>query len=176
MEKQEAQSNIEFDFKGKDEKFKETKELILDLESQYNTRLQTVTVGAEKAAATVDISGATMKINSNAPEVALHDFAHTLANSSADKYGLTNDEEFWKEIRKIRTQYHKDVDQTQDVTRWISTYEHSNKSIDEFMADAFAQAKAHEMGIPLPDKYGNDYTYSEQVLKAIDKHFKKKKR
>ena len=170
----ENQSNIEFDFKGKEEKFEQSKELILELESEYQTRLQKVTVGAEKAAGTVDMSGATLKkINSNAPEVALHEFAHTLADSSADKYGLTHDEEFWKEIRAIRNKYHRDVDQDQDTSRWISTYEHSNKSIDEFMCDAFTHAKAKELGLSLSDKYGNDYTYSDQVLDTVNKYFGK---
>lgn len=170
---QQEESKIIFDLKGKDEKFANSKELILKLESQYNTRLQTVTVGAQKAAGDVDMSGATMRLNSNSPEIAIHEFAHTLANSSADKYGLTHDEEFWKEIRKVRTQYHKDVDKTGDTSRWISGYEHSNRSVDEFMCEAFTQAKMRELGLEIPSKYGDDFTYSQRVLDTVDKYFGK---
>ena len=84
---------------------------------------------------------------------------------------MTNDNDFWKEIRKIRTTYRKDVEN--DSKRWISAYEHSNKALDEFAAEAFAQAKMKQMGIALPDKYGTDTTYSDQVLAVVDKYFKK---
>ncbi len=162
-------SNIKFDFKGKDEKFKESKELILQLEQQYNTRLENVTKGALNAAGDVDMSGATMRLNSNEPAVTIHEFGHTLANSLADKYGLTHDEEFWKEIDKIRRDYRKDVGQ--DSSRWISSYEHSNKSKDEFMCEAFTQAKMRELGLEIPARYGDDFTYSQIVLDAVDKYF-----
>lgn len=166
---------IEFDFKGNEEKHLKQKNIIQKLASEYKTRLHKVTVGAKKAAGTVDMSGATMRLNAIHEDVALHEFAHTLANSDADKYGLTSDKEFWKEIRKVKRAYHKDVDKSSDTSRWISFYEHSNKSIDEFFAEAFAHAKMREMGIEIPDKYGSDFTYSEKVLKIVDKYFKKVK-
>lgn len=143
------------------------------LVNEYRNRLTNVTVGARRAAGNVDISGAEMRLNSKSIETAVHEFAHTMANSSADKYGLTNDKGFWKEIKKIYREYHKDVDKNYDVHKRISSYEYAQRSIDEFMAEAFAHAKMRELGIPISDTYGNDYTYSQRVLDAIDKYFKK---
>lgn len=164
--------NFEKTFTDK-EKFEDSRKCITSLSREYNTRLETVGTGAEKAGGDVDMSGATMRLSSADPTVAIHEFAHTLANSSAEKYGLTNDSDFWKEIKKIRRAYHKDVDADGDTNRWISSYEHSSKSIDEFMAEAFTHAKAKELGYDLPSKYGNDFKYSRQVLEIINKYFKK---
>ena len=164
---------ITFDFKNNDDKYSLSNEIIEKLSNQYNTRLQRVTIGAEKAGGDVQISGAVMRLNSTQASVAIHEFAHTLANSNADKYKLTNDVEFWKEIKKVYRQYHKDVDKLQDSSRWISSYEHSSRKIDEFMAEAFTHAKLRELGIDVPSRYGDDYTYSQKVLDIVDKYFKK---
>lgn len=165
---------IAFEEKIKDNnKFASARKMIQELSSEYNTRLGEVTVGAEKAAGDVDISGFRMRLNTSQPATVLHEFAHTLANSSADKYGITNDKEFWKEIKKVRRAYHKDVDAKQDPRRWISAYEHSSRDVDEFMAEAFAHAKAEELGLELPSKYGKDFTYSRKVLEIVNKYFKK---
>lgn len=162
---------VQFDWKGNPHK--EQEQIITRLTKEYNTRLQHVTVGAKKAAGTVDMSGATMNLSAKDIRTAVHEFAHTMANSAADKYGLTNDGEFWKEIKKIRRAYKKDVDAKQDTFRWISGYEHGSSSIDEFFAEAFTQAKLKEMGIKLPSEYGSDFTYSKKVLTTVDKYFKK---
>ena len=162
---------VRFDWKGTPHK--EQEQIITRLTKEYNTRLKQVTVGAEKAAGTVDMSGTTMNLSAKDVGTAVHEFAHTMANSVADKYGLTNDGEFWKEIKKIRRAYKRDVDAKQDISRWISGYEHGSSSIDEFFAEAFTQAKLNEMGIKLPSKYGSDFTYSKKVLAAVDKYFKK---
>lgn len=162
---------VQFDWKGNPHK--EQEQIITRLTKEYNTRLQHVTVGAKKAAGTVDMSGATMNLSAKDIRTAVHEFAHTMANSAADKYGLTNDGEFWKEIKKIRRAYKKDVDAKQDTSRWISGYEHGSSSIDEFFAEAFTQAKLKEMGIKLPSEYGSDFTYSKKVLTTVDKYFKK---
>lgn len=168
-------SPVQFDAKISDDpKYKGAVDLIGNLTSEYNSRLERVTVGAERAAGDVDVSGERMRLNSSQGTVVLHEFAHTLAGTAADKFGLTNDQEFWKDVRKIMRQYHKDVDATQDVTRWISTYEHSSRNVDEFMAEAFAHAKAKELGLEIPKKYGSDFTYSRQVLETVNKYFKKK--
>lgn len=155
------------------DKYKPVRKLIQDLTKEYETRLETVGTGAERAAGDVDISGSKMRLNTSQEVAALHEFAHTLANSKADKYGLTNDKEFWKEIRKVYREYRKDVDAAQDTKRWISSYEHSSRDIDEFMAEAFAHAKAREKGIEVPSKFGSDYTYSQKVLQIINKYFKR---
>lgn len=165
---------ITFDEKiAERERYATSSRIVSDLSGEYVTRLENVTVGAERAAGDVDISGARMRLSSAQPDTALHEFAHTLANSSAQKYGLTDDEDFWKEIRQIYREYHRDVDKTQDVSRYISTYEHSARDVDEFFAEAFTLAKAKEMGIELPGKYGTDYTYADRVLAVVNKYFKK---
>lgn len=162
---------IIYDWKGKEEKFAEQQRLINDLSNEYNTRLKLVTVGAEKSAGDVGMDGAIIRINTKDPSTSIHEFGHTLANTNADKYGLTNDEEFWKEIKKIRKEYMQEVGD--DTTRWISSYEHSSRDLNEFMCEAFTQAKLHELGLEIPEKYGNDFTYSNRVLETVNKYFKK---
>lgn len=164
--------SIQFDWKG-DEYHGVQERIIRKLANEYNTRLQYVTVGAKKAAGTVDMSGSTMKLSQKDAGTAVHEFAHTMANSAADKYGLTNDRDFWKEIRKIRRAYKKDIDAKTDTSKWISGYEHGSSSIDEFFAEAFTQAKMKELEIELPSKYGSDFTYSNMVLAIVNKYFKK---
>lgn len=160
-------ASVEFD----DRVSSQQKEIIQRLTGEYNTRLQRVTVGAEKAAGDVDITGARMRLSDKHPETAIHEFAHSMAGTEADRVGLTDNGEFWKEIRSIRRSYHKDVDALQDTSRWISTYEHSSRSVDEFMAEAFTHAKMRELGLPIPSKYGKDFTYSRRVLDAVNKYF-----
>ena len=170
------ESKIYFDEKILNrEKFAGVPKLVKNLANEYNTRLTRVLIGAEKSAGDVDISGERMRLNTGQKTTVLHEFAHTLTSTISDKYGLTHDQEFWKEIRKINRQYHKDVDAIQDTTRWISTYEHSSRNVDEFFAEAFAHAKARELGFEIPIKYGRDFTYSQMVLDTIDKYFKKQK-
>lgn len=164
---------ITFDFKVNADRYAIPKDIIKTLSNQYNTRLQKVTYGAERGAGDVDITGSIMRINKVDAATSIHEFAHTLANSNADKYKLTNDGGFWKEIRKIYRQYHKDIDRLQDTSRMISTYEHSSRDVNEFMAEAFTHAKLRELGIDIPSKYGNDFTYSQKVLDTVDKYFKK---
>ena len=155
------------------EKRREQEDLIKNLSSQYDTRLKEVKGGAEHAAGDVDMTGQIMRLNSSNAGDALHEFAHTLANTTADKYGLTEDRDFWSEIRKIRTEYRKAVRANRD--KMITVYADSDNILDEFMAEAFTHAKAKELKIVLSDSYGKDYTYSDQVLNVINKYFRKKK-
>ena len=164
-------TDIEFDFRN-EERYAQSKELIIQLSNEYNTRLQKVTSGAKNAAGDTDISGATMRLSSREPSTAIHEFAHTLANTDADKYGLTNDQEFWGEIRKIRTDYRKAI--RDDSRGIISTYADSDHDLNEFMAEAFTHAKMRQMGLDIPSKYGTDFTYSQRVLDTVDKYFKKR--
>lgn len=161
---------VEIKSELKSERYNESVKVVKDLAMEYNTRLTTIKTGAEKAAGDVEIMGQIMRLNSSKVPTAIHEFAHTLANTGADKFGLTSDQEFWKEVRKIRTQYRKAVRDNYFAT--ISPYANGN-DLDEFMAEAFAHAKCKELGIPLPDEYGNDLTYSSQVLAVIDKYFRK---
>ena len=163
---------IEFSEKLNAEKWNEPKAIINELTQEYNTKLQTVLPGAHKGAGDVQISGSVMHLSSSAPEVAMHEFAHTISIENQTKFGLYDEADFWKEIKRVYRQYRKEVGD--DVSRWISSYEHGSRSIDEFMAEAFAQAKMSEKGFDLPSKYGKDLTYSMRVLEIVDKYFKKK--
>lgn len=154
------------------EKWNESKSIINGLAEKYNTKLQEVRPGSHQSAGSVQISGTVMNLSSTAPDVAIHEFAHTISMENQTKFGLYDEADFWKEIKRVRRQYRKEVGD--DTSRWISTYEHGSKSTDEFMAEAFAQAKMSEMGFALPDKYGRDLTHSRRVLEIIDRYFKKK--
>jgi hypothetical protein len=93
----------------------------------------------------------------------------------SDKLGLSDNAEFWKEIKRIRRDYRKEMKRSLgDPNKQISFYEWTSGSIDEFMAEAFAHAKMKEMGIAIPAEYGKDFTYSKQVLAVINKYFGKK--
>lgn len=148
------------------------KKLINDLANEYDTRLKKVTKGAEKAAGDVDITGATMRLNTSDEATAYHEFAHTLANTDADKYGLTDTKDFFKELKKIHRKYLKEVGA--DTSRWISSYEHASRDVNEFLAESFAQNKIIKSGKELPSKYTKDTTYTDQVMEVVDKYFKKK--
>lgn len=146
------------------------KKIIMDLTKEYNTRLRTISPGANHAAGSVDMGG-NMRLSSKKVSEAVHEFAHSISIQALTKYKVTDDSAFWKEIRKIRTKYRKTVGE--DSGKWISAYEHSSKDIDEFFAEAFTHAKLRELGLKHPNKYGNDYTFSQQVLDVTNKYFGK---
>ena len=85
-----------------------------------------------------------------------HEFAHTLSQST-EKI----DKNFWKEIRKIRQDYRKQRGENNWFEVKISDY--ADKSIDEFFAEGFTQAK-------LSDKPSE---YSKKVLEVTNKFFKR---
>lgn len=106
-------------------------------------------------------------------EITYHEFAHAFSQSSE---GM--DDAFWKEIKGIRTKYRKAlkeiekselVDHTIDAIQaeamrkqiFISSY--ANKDIDEFLAEAFAQARLSASPSP----------FATEVLSVVDKYFKK---
>lgn len=159
------------------ERWKDAINVLKELAGEYNTRLQKVGIGAHQSAGMVDISGSGMKLSAKHKETAIHEFAHTLSNVKGTKYGVMNDDDFWSDIRKIRANYRKAVkkDNSLMISQYADTVGGSNcgDSLDEFMAEAFTQAIAFKKGIKLSDKYGNDLTYSSQVLEIIDKYFKK---
>lgn len=164
--------SIRYSDKMDGEKWDETKGLINSLAEQYNTKLQEVKPGSHLSAGSVQISGTIMHLSSASKDIALHEFAHTISIENQTKFGLYNESDFWREIKQVQRQYKKAVGY--DSAKWISSYEHSSKGTDEFMAEAFTQAKAAELGIKLPPKYGKDLTYSDKVLRIIDKYFKRK--
>lgn len=165
---------IKYSDKMDDQKWDEPKSIINRLTEEYNTKLQEVRIGSEKSAGSTQISGSVMNLSSNSQRTAIHEFAHTISLENQTKFGLYDESEFWKEIKKVRREYKKAV--ANDPIRWISAYEHSAKGSDEFLAEAFTQAKMRELGYKLPKTYGEDFTYSDKVLSIIDKYFKKKKR
>lgn len=150
---------------------------ISELSNEYNTRLKVVTGGADKAAGMVDMMGQTMQLNSIHHRTVYHEFAHTLTNTDALKLGLVDDNDFWKEIRKVRSDYKKAIFNNPKIS--ISSYANSGangaEKIDEFFAEAFAHAKMRQRGLPIPDEYGDDFTFSQRVLDITDKYFKKAK-
>ena len=160
-------SNILYSDKLSGVKWNESKAIINSLAQEYNTKLKEVRPGAHKGAGDTQISGSIIHLSSTDLTVALHEFAHTISMEYQTKFGLYDEADFWKEIKRIQRQYKKEVGD--DITRWISAYEHSSKGADEFLAEAFTQAKAYERGIKLPSKYGKDLTYSMKVLEIIDK-------
>lgn len=148
---------------------KEQIEVIESLARQFKTKLKVVRVGADKGAGAVQISGTVMALSDKSISTAIHEFAHSITLENQTKFGLYQEDEFWKELAKIHRQYKKTVGE--DVSKWISTYEHAHKGNDEFLAEAFAQAVMHENGLNLPTRYGSDYTFSMKVLELVRKYF-----
>ena len=164
---------IHFSEKMDNPKWDTAKDRIETLSGEFKTKLKEVSPGAKQAAGQVQISGAIMRLSSKKEEDAIHEFAHSISLSRQTKYGLYNEEPFWKEIQSVRTAYRRDVDRTQNPLKWISSYEHSSKDIDEFMAEAFTLGYMREKGIEIPEKYGNDTVYSKMVLDIVRKYFGK---
>ena len=157
-----------------EEKWKESRQMINELSSEFETKLKEVSVGSSQlhGGGAVQISGSVMHLR-NADDIATttHEFAHTISMENQTKFGLYDEGEFWKEIKKVQREYKKAVGD--DTARWISTYEHSQRSADEFMAEAFTHAELHEKGFHIPEKYGSDFTYSNKVLEIVKKYFGK---
>lgn len=157
------------------EKHPEAKAMVETLSSEFDTKLKEMKVGSSSlhGGGGTQISGTVMEVRDfSSLNSTIHEFAHTISMENQTKFGLYDESDFWKEIKKVQREYKKDVGN--DVSRWISTYEHSSKGSDEFLAEAFTQAYSREKGISLPNNYGNDYTYSEQVLEIVRKYFGRK--
>lgn len=146
------------------------KELITNMANEYDTNLTKVKRGAEKAAGEVDLAGV-MGLSDSHPETVLHEFAHSMASTDRIKVELADDKEkeFMKELKKIRKRY-EDA-RAKDPKISISAYSHH--SLDEFYAEAFSHAKMKQLGLDKPWGYGDDYTFSDEVLELTDKYFKK---
>lgn len=147
--------------------------LLERLSTEYKSRVTEVKRGTTHGAGEADAVSGKMGLSSNNARTTIHEFAHMIASERTDKLGITDNEAFWKEIKKIRREYRKDVGN--DTDRWISFYEHSSKGVDEFLAEAFTHAKLRELGIIVDGSYGNDYTYSQRVLDVVNKYFKRNK-
>ena len=107
--------------------------------------------------------------------VTTHEFAHTLTKQELEK-----DASFWKEVGSVRTKYRKalkEIERAEYVTHTITAAEamerkqdifisdYANKTLDEFLAESFAQAKLSETPSP----------YAMQILEIVNKYFGKKK-
>lgn len=163
---------IEFAEKMMQPTFDDTRNLITTLSTEFDTRLKSVQFGANKAAGDVGVAGTVMRLTSSKKQdVIIHEFAHTLSTVHGTKYGVMNDQEFWKEIRSIRTQYRKAT--RDNPLMWISSYADAENKLDEFMAEGFALAYMRENGMKIPEHYGNDTQFSTMVLSVVRKYFGK---
>lgn len=161
---------IIFDDSMSDARWDKNKDMIRRLATEYDTRLATVSSGSRNKVGTsaVDLAG-NMVLSSRQISTTIHEFAHSISMSNLKKYGLADDGEFWKEIKKIRAQYRKAY--AKGEAKSISGY--ADSELDEFFAESFALAKMHELGMEIPYGFGSDVTYSRQVLDTVDKYFKK---
>ena len=152
----------------------EAVQMIEELASEFKTKVKEVSVGSshDKAGGITQISGTIMKVT-NFADLAptIHEFAHTISLQNQTKFGLYDESDFWKEIKKVRRAYKKSVGD--DSSKWISQY--ANKNDDEFFAEAFTHAIMHEKHIKSPNQYGTDFEYSMRVLEVVRKYFGKKR-
>lgn len=98
-----------------------------------------------------------LKLGEKQPlQTTYHEFAHSLSQSREK-----TDPQFWKEIRKIKREY----EGIRGKSNWfdIKISDYASKDVDEFLAEAFTQAKLSD----------NPSLYSKQVLDVVDKYFKK---
>ena len=170
--KERLNAPIQFSESVMAEKFNESRAILLELANEYKTKLQRVATGAD-AAGDVQITGTIMRLNDTALNVAIHEFAHTLAGTeNATRFGIYDYSDFWKEIKKIQREYRRAVEN--NPLEWISAYEHSDRSASEFLAEAFTLATMREKGLAVPAKYGLDSGgYSNKVLAIVKKYFGK---
>ena len=155
------------------QKWDKARQRIESLTTEFNTKLKEVTVGSEKSAGSVQISGTKMFLSSHAEPVAIHEFAHSISMHNQTKYGLYEESAFWKEITAVRTSYKKSL--KNDTAKRISTYANTAgfKDIDEFMAEAFTLAYMREKEIEIPRNYGEETVFSSKVLEITRKYFGK---
>lgn len=165
---------ISFDEKMDREYWKEPIDIISNLANEYETRIVKVKTGGNAFGGGVFNSGTgVLQLGTRKKSVAYHEFGHSIADSQLMKLGVEDTKDFWKEIKAIERKYKKA--HKEGKTEAISFYMVGSNT-DEFLAEAFTQAKMVEKGLELPKGYGKDTTYSKEVLEVIDKYFKKKKK
>lgn len=158
--------------KAKERLNKYIPELMEEYESPLTEVIRGSGAGGGQEAGHVEVDRIQMWLSNTNVEYIFHEFAHTIALKKADDLGLTDNKEFWKEIKKVRTEYTKETSIHQ--TKMISGY--AKTSPDEFMAEAFALAKLKEKGIDLPMGLNEGgLEYANKVLEIIDKYFKKRR-
>lgn len=154
-----------------DDRFNGSVSIIKQLSREYDTKLKEVRAGSQKSAGSVQIFGTVMNLASKGQDTAIHEFAHTISMENQTKFGLYDEKDFWKSVRKVWREYKKDTEG--DPLKWVSVYEHGSNNVDEFMAEAFALATMDEYGIDIPQKYGGGLSYAKQVLKIVKEYFGK---
>ena len=163
---------IKFNISSAKERIQERiKSTITQLCNEYETNLVSVDLEASKKGVkgSVDMAGQ-MHLSATKKSTIVHEFAHSIASTSRDKLGLSDDKEFWKEIRKIRTEHNKAI--KNGTNKKISDY--SLENLDEYFAEAFAHSYLKGTK-DLSWEYGDDFEYSDKVKEIIDKYFKKKR-
>ena len=163
---------IKFNISSAKERIQERiKSTITQLCNEYETNLVSVDLEASKKGVkgSVDMAGQ-MHLSATKKSTIVHEFAHSIASTSRDKLGLSDDKEFWKEIRKIRTEHNKAI--KNETNKKISDY--SLENLDEYFAEAFAHSYLKGTK-DLSWEYSDDFEYSDKVKEIIDKYFKKKR-
>ena len=163
---------IKFNISSAKERIQERiKSTITQLCNEYETNLVSVDLEASKKGVkgSVDMAGQ-MHLSATKKSTIVHEFAHSIASTSRDKLGLSDDKEFWKEIRKTRTEHNKAI--KNGTNKKISDY--SLENLDEYFAEAFAHSYLKGTK-DLSWEYSDDFEYSDKVKEIIDKYFKKKR-
>ena len=163
---------IKFNISSAKERIQERiKSTITQLCNEYETNLVSVDLEASKKGVKGSVDMASqMHLSATKKSTIVHEFAHSIASTSRDKLGLSDDKEFWKEIRKIRTEHNKAI--KNGTNKKISDY--SLENLDEYFAEAFAHSYLKGTK-DLSWEYSDDFEYSDKVKKIIDKYFKKKR-
>ena len=160
---------IQFNLEGSKEEAKNRIiKTITELSNKYNTSLVTVNRNKNgKEAGKVDV-GMNMYLSSSRKNDIVHEFAHSLSTTHREKLKLSNDKEFWKEMKKLNKEYKKAINS--DRSKMISVY--STESVDEFLAEGFAHSYLREE--IKSDWYGKDYEFSDKIMAIVNKYFLKK--
>ena len=160
---------IQFNLEGSKEEAKNRIiKTITELSNKYNTSLVTVNRNkGGKEAGKVD-AGMNMYLSSSRKNDIVHEFAHSLSMTHREKLKLSNDKEFWKEMKKLNKEYKKAINS--DRSKMISVY--STESVDEFLAEGFAHSYLREE--IKSDWYGKDYEFSDKIMAIVNKYFLKK--
>ena len=160
---------IQFNLEGSKEEAKNRIiKTITELSNKYNTSLVTVNRNkGGKEAGKVD-AGMNMYLSSSRKNDIVHEFAHSLSMTHREKLKLSNDKEFWKEMKKLNREYKKAIHS--DRSKMISVY--STESVDEFLAEGFAHSYLREE--IKSDWYGKDYEFSDKIMAIVNKYFLKK--
>ncbi|MBP3931715.1 MAG: minor capsid protein [Peptostreptococcaceae bacterium] len=160
---------IQFNLEGSKEEAKNRIiKTITELSNKYNTSLVSVNRNkGGKEAGKVNV-GMNMYLSSSRKNDIVHEFAHSLSMTHREKLKLSNDKEFWKEMKKLNKEYKKAINS--DRSKMISVY--STESVDEFLAEGFAHSYLREE--IKSDWYGKDYEFSDKIMAIVNKYFLKK--